>query len=97
MQHRTAPNQRLVSGIQNPTRDHLEAVRFERLNAVVGENFRLRVEAQHQRHVGTIHIGIKQTDFVSELGQDNRKIDSERGLSHAAFAGTNGDDSAHTR
>ena len=69
---------------------------FERLNPVVAEHFRLRTDAQHQRHVGAIHVGIEQADLVSQLGQHDGEINGERGLSYAAFAGTDGNDSAHT-
>ena len=68
MQHGAAPDQRLVARIQEPYRDDLEAVGFERLNPVVAENFGLRADAEHQRHVGTVNVGIEQTDFVSQLG-----------------------------
>ena len=96
MQHRAAPDQRLVAGIQKSNRDDFEPVSFERLNAVVAKNFGLRVDAEHQRDVGPVDVGIEQADLVSELRQDNREIDGERGLSHTAFAGTDGDDSAYT-
>ena len=96
MQHGAAPDQRLVARIQEPHRDDFEAVGFERLNAVVAEHLGLRADAQHQRHVGTVNVGVEQTDFVSQLGQHDGKIDGERGLSHAAFARTDGNDSAHT-
>ena len=68
MQHGAAPDQRLVAGIQEPYRDDFEAVRFQRLDAVVAENFRLRVEAQHERNVGTVDVGVEQADLVSQLG-----------------------------
>ena len=86
----------LSPGFRKPDRDDFETVGFERLDPVVAENFWLRADAEHQRHVGTIHVGIEQTDFVSQLGQHDGKIDGERGLSHTAFARTDGNDSAHT-
>ena len=97
MQHGAAPDQRLVTGIQESDRDDFKAVGLERLNPIVAENLGLRVEAQHQRNIGAVNVGIEQADFVSQLGQNNGEIDRERGLSHTAFARTNGDDSAHTR
>ena len=96
MQHGAAPDQRLVARIQKSDRDHFEAVGFERLNAVVAEHLGLRVDAQHQGNVGAVNVGVEQADFVSQLGQNDREIDGERGLAHAAFAGTDGDDGAHT-
>src|SRR5512140_1720284 len=96
MQHRAAPDQGLVAGIQEPYRDDLEAVGFQRLNAVVAENLRLRIQAQHQRDVGAVDVGIEQADLVSQLRQDNGEIDRERGFPDAAFAGSYGDDRAYT-
>ena len=69
MQHGAAPDQRLVARIQKTDRDDFETVGFERLDAVVAKNFGLRADAEHQRHVGTVHVGVEQTDFVSQLGQ----------------------------
>ena len=66
MQHGAAPDQGLVAGIQEPYRDDLQAVGFERLNAVVGKNLGLRVDAQHQRDVGAVDVGIEQSDLVSQ-------------------------------
>ncbi len=58
----------LSPGFKKPDRDDFEAVGLERLNPVVAENFGLRVDAEHQRNVGTVNVGIEQTDFVSQLG-----------------------------
>ena len=69
---------------------------FERLNAIVPEHLGLRVEAEHQRNVGAVNIRVEQADFVSQPGQNDCEIDGERGLSYAAFARTDRDDSAHT-
>jgi len=71
-------------------------MRFERLNAVVAKNFGLRVQAQHERDVGPVNVGVEQSHFVSQLGQDDGEIDCESGLPYTAFAGTYGDDCAYT-
>src|SRR6516162_9865466 len=60
---------------------------FERLNPIGSQNLRLRAGAEHERHVGTVHVGIEQTDLVSKLYQGQGQVDGERGLAHPAFAG----------
>src|SRR4029077_3269535 len=70
---------------------------FERLDAIVGQNFGLRADAKHQGDVGTVNVGVEEADLVSQLGQNDREIDRERRLPHSALARTDGNDSAHTR
>ena len=65
VQHRAAPHQRLVAGIQEAHRHELDAVLFERLDAIAERHRRL-VDAHHERHVGTVNVGVQQADLVAQ-------------------------------
>ena len=61
-----------------------------------GRQLRFAACAQHQRNVGTIDVGVKQSDLEAEARQGQRKIDGERGFADSALAGTDCDDGADT-
>ena len=86
VQHRPAPDHRLVARIEEPNGNHFQPKGFDRLNAVLAHHARLRVRAQHQRYVRPIHVGIKQSDLVSHLGQRHRQVHRQRGLADASLA-----------
>ena len=86
MQHRTTPHQRPVSGIDEAHRDHLDAVRFQRLDLILTYHPWLHIDAHHKRHIRTIDIRIEQSDFVSQLRQRDCQIHRDGGLSHSTLA-----------
>ena len=90
VQHRPAPDQRLVSGIEQADGNCFQPVYRERLDAILTQHSRLRAGAQHQRHVRTINISVKQPDLISKLRQSKRKIHRQRGLAHPSLAGSDG-------
>ena len=45
----------------------------------------------HQGNVGAVHIGVEQPHAASQIAQRDRQVDRDRGLAHASFAGTYGD------
>ena len=95
MQHRPAPNKRFVAGIQETNRNDLEAMNFERRNAIVATDLRLPAKAKHEGNVGAVYVSVQQSDSVSELCQDNCQIDGKRRLSHAALTRADSDDGIH--
>ena len=58
---------------------------LQRLNPVVSENFRLCADAQHQRDIQTIHIGVEQTNLVPHFGQGDCEVDRQGGLPTPPF------------
>jgi hypothetical protein len=69
----------------------------EGLNTVFTQHPRLRARAQHQRHIGTINVGVKEPCFVAELGKSEGEIHGQRGFADASLAGTDGDDGVNSR
>jgi len=49
-------------------------MRVDRFDAIVAENFGLRVDAEHEWHVGTVDVSIEQADLVAEFRQRERQI-----------------------
>jgi hypothetical protein len=90
VKHGSAPDQRLVPGIQKPHGHQLHAIFFERLNAFA-DGVGGSIDSHHQRDVGAINIGIEQTDSAAKPGERNREIDGNRGLANASFTGSDGD------
>src|ERR1700685_273036 len=88
MQHRPAPDNRLVSGIEQSHRNYFDPKGFQRLNAVLAHHARLRIHSQHQRNIWPVNIGIEQPNFMPKLRQRHGKIHRQRGLAHASLAGT---------
>ena len=72
-------------------------MRFEWLDAIVPQNFRLRTHPQHKGNVRAVNIGVEQTDFVPHLFKCNGKIDGQRGLTDATFSRSDGDDGFYSR
>src|SRR6266496_5314697 len=92
MQHRAAPDHRLVARIKKSNRNHFEPVRLNRLNLVIRVGLWLTAGAQHERDVWPVHVGIEQSHLISQLGQRDSQVDGYGGLADAALAGTDGDD-----
>ncbi len=97
MEHRSSPDERLVSRIQEADRNHLEAVRVDRRNMVLTHHLWLLVGAEHERNVRSVNVSIEQSDFMTHLRECERQVDCERSLADAAFAGTDGDDGVDAR
>src|SRR5665213_283884 len=90
VQHWAAPDHRLIARIEQPHRNHFYALRHDRKNFALAQRLWLLVRAKHDRHVGTVHIRIEQSDRCTQILQGQREIHSDRGLSHAALAACNG-------
>src|SRR5580704_10136012 len=68
---------------------------LDRFDAIVSEYLGLLVDPEHERNVGTINVGVEQTDLVSELSHGKRQIHRERSLSDSALTGTDCDNRFH--
>jgi hypothetical protein len=97
MQHRTAPDQRLVTRIQESHGNDFQAVGFKVLDAIVAQNFGLATEAKHQWDVGSVDVRVEQANSVAELRKCKRQIYGECGLAYASFTGADRDDAAYAR
>jgi hypothetical protein len=92
VQHGAAPNQRLIAGIKEADRNHAQAVTLWGQDAVLADDVRLLLGAEHERHVGAVNIGIEQSDLVAHARQSNRQINGERGLAYATLSRADSDD-----
>jgi hypothetical protein len=91
VQHRPAHHQRLVPGRNVADGNGLDAVRQVGLDAVVrAHRGRLR-RTHHQGNVGAVDVGVDQAHPLAHAGKRNGQVDGDRGLAHAALAGTDGD------
>ena len=80
VQHRPAPDHRRVVRGHETHRDDLKAVLLRRQDLLaVGRE--LRVDAEHDRHVGTVDVPVDDADTASALRQRDRKVDRNRRLS----------------
>jgi hypothetical protein len=70
-------------------------VDFERLDAVITEDFGLGIHAQHEWDIGAVDIGIEESYAMAELRQRYRQVYRERGLADASLAGADGYDGAY--
>ena len=64
VQHGPAPDEGFVPGIQKSHGNYFEAVNFERFNAIVAEDLRLRINSQHQGNIRPIDVGIEQAHLL---------------------------------
>src|SRR3984957_13075314 len=92
VQHRAAPNHRRVAGTQQAHRDHLDALRFDGMDALVGRGARFFAGAEHDGDVGAVDVGVEQADFVAEFGEGEREINGDCGFADASFAAGDGDE-----
>ena len=72
-------------------------MRFQGLNAVFSQNFRLRTGTQHERHIRAVNIGVEQADLMTEPSHGNRQVHRKRRLADAAFSGSDSNDCFHAR
>src|SRR5689334_3279043 len=69
---------------------------IQRLNAVIAKDSGMRICAEHQRDIRTVHVSVEQTGFVAELRQSQRKVHGESGFAHASLTRTNGHDGVNS-
>ena len=62
------------------------------LDHVALAHARLLRRAHHQRHIRPVDVRVDQPHPLSQLRQRNRQVHCDRGLAHAALAGTDSDD-----
>src|SRR5579875_2337059 len=82
---RAAPDKRAAGVEQEDDRHQLDAVGFERHDAVLVELRLVRV-AHHHWNAGAVDVGIEQTDSGAVLCQRDGDIDGHRRLADAALA-----------
>src|SRR5271165_1714368 len=97
MQHRPAPDQRLVAGAQEADRNDLQSVTLRWQNPVFAGNTGSHRSPEHQRDVGAINVGIEQSDLVAHARQRDGQVYRQRGFADTAFARTDGDDAVDAR
>ena len=96
VQHRSAPDDRRIVAREETHRDHLKAVLLRRDDLLaVGDE--LRLDAQHDRHVRPVDVGVDHADLAARLRQRNREVHGDGRLADAAFAGADRDDVLHAR
>ena len=103
VEHGTAPHDRFVRRDEQPHRHHLESIddrRFDAANrlAVASRfvhDFRPRVQTEHVRDAGTIHVRIHQTDSGSVQVQAVRQRSGHGALADASLAAADGNDILH--
>src|SRR4051812_42839456 len=95
MQHGTAPDQRLIAGIEQANGDQLYAKRLERLDAVIADDAWRLASVEHQRDIRAIDVGIEHANFVAHTLESQSKIHGDGRLAHTAFARTDGNDAVN--
>ncbi len=85
-QHRTTPDHRLTGIEDCAERHNLEPMSLERRHLAVGSGMRALTNAEHDRHIRSIDIGIKQPDPCSGEPQRDRDVDRDGGLADTALA-----------
>jgi hypothetical protein len=85
VEHRSTPDQRLTGLDQQTHGYHLDAIGLggdESLSLWRRQFF----HAEHGGSVGSIDIGVHETDAGSALSERNSNVHGDGGLAHAAFA-----------
>ena len=95
VQHRPAPDHGLVARVQQAHGDHLQPIGVHGQDLPLAEGLRLLLGAEHQRHVGPVHVGIQQADRRAHAFQRDGQIHGDRRLAHAALAAGHGDEVLH--
>ena len=94
VQHRPAPDDRRVVRRQEAHRHHLQVVLLRRddLLAVGAE---LALQAEHDRHVGAVDVGVDDAHAAARARQREREVHGHGGLAHATLAGADRDEVLH--
>ncbi len=87
MEHRTAPDKRLIARVQESHGHQLDPMLIKRLDPFTDRVRRL-VDAHHTRHIGPVDVGVHQSYAVSHLLQSNGEVNRDGGLAHATLAGS---------
>ena len=95
MQHRTAPDDRLVLLGEEPHRDRANPVRV-RWNQHVVDNHGSVLDTEHPRNRESPNVGIDEPDGLTALGERNGEVGRNRGLADAALARCDEHDSGTT-
>ena len=95
MQHRSAPNNGFVAGIEQAHRNHFDALRLHGNDVLVGCRGRFLLRAEHDGDVGPVDVSIEQTNFVAEFREREREIHGDGRFSDTAFAAGHGDKIFH--
>src|SRR6185436_4999183 len=74
VQHRPAPDDRLVGRDQHAHRDHLDAVRRRRHDPLVGRDLRRVGDAQHLRDVRAVDVAVEQPDARALPRERDREV-----------------------
>ena len=90
VQHRSAPDDRLVIACEEPHRDELHAVRPRRDDDVVDEPRRV-VDAEHAGQREAPHVRVEDPDPVAASGQGDGQVGAHRRLAHPALPGRDGE------
>ena len=96
MQHRAAPDQRLIARAQEAHGDEFDTELFERLDTVAQSHGGL-IDPHHQGHVGAINIGVQQSHLMAQRSQADRQIHRHGGLTDTTFPGADGNEILHAR
>ena len=70
-------------------------MRLDRKNLPLAERLRLLVGAQHDRHVGAVHVRIEQADRGAQPLERKGQVHGNRGLPYAALSAGDGDEILH--
>jgi hypothetical protein len=83
-------------GGQKPHRDGLDAVALRRDDLLLLVGHQLRAgDAEHDRHVRTVHVAVDHPDAASRPRQRNGQVHGDRRLADAALPRTHRDDVLH--
>src|SRR5215475_3736173 len=91
MEHRAAPDDGLVAGIEQPDRHGLHAV-IDGRDYHFASHIRHVFAAHHNRHVRSVNVGIEDAHFRPRQAERHGQIDRDRGFAYAALAGADRDD-----
>ena len=96
VQHGTAPDDRRGRVGEKAHRHDPDAELLRRLDLLT-VRLQPRVEAEHDRHVGTVDVPVDDPDTPSVTSQRDGKIDRHGRLADAALPGADGDDVTDAR
>ena len=91
VQHGAAPDHGLVAGIEQAHGDHFQARDLHGDDALFGGGLGLLERAEHDGHVGAVHIGVHEADFVAEFDESEREVDGNSSFANAPLAAGDGD------
>src|SRR5258708_37878210 len=85
MQHRSAPNHRLITGVKQAHRNQLYPLSLDRKYLPFAQRLRLLIRAEHDRNVRAINVGVEQTNGSSQSPQRESEINSNSSFPNAAL------------